>query len=155
MAIIKSIGTYSLVDGGQLRTFLCDPMHTLRSSGYTFSGIFIPSRIQINGFRPVCTPSQKKVVLAAFLIVIHQTSRLVRDFCHENMNFFSHFMPNALLLLPLIFLSSSPLSTAYPPKECCHLSIHTLPPITKFLQNVFLSFFSFFFGGGVRVCWLG
>ncbi len=43
----------SLVDGGGLRTFLCDPMHTLRSSGYT--------------------PSQKKVVLAAFLVFIHQT----------------------------------------------------------------------------------
>ncbi len=34
-------GTYSLVDGGGLRTFLCDPMHTLRSSGYTLFGIFI------------------------------------------------------------------------------------------------------------------
>ncbi len=31
----------SLVDGGGLRTFLCDPMHTLRSSGYTLSGIYI------------------------------------------------------------------------------------------------------------------
>ncbi len=31
----------SLVDGGQLRTFLCDPMHTLRSYGYTLSGISI------------------------------------------------------------------------------------------------------------------
>ncbi len=33
--------TYSLVDGGALRTFLCDPMHTLRSSGYTLSGKYI------------------------------------------------------------------------------------------------------------------
>ncbi len=32
---------FSLVDGGGLRTFLCDPMHTLRSSGYTLSGIYI------------------------------------------------------------------------------------------------------------------
>ncbi len=32
---------YSLMDGGPLRTFLCDPMHTLRSSGYTLSGIYI------------------------------------------------------------------------------------------------------------------
>ncbi len=47
----------SLVDGGGLRTFLCDPMHTLRSSGYTLSGI---SHIQIHRFRPVCIPSQKK-----------------------------------------------------------------------------------------------
>ncbi len=31
----------SLVDGGRLRTFWCDPMHTLRSSGYTLSGIYI------------------------------------------------------------------------------------------------------------------
>ncbi len=31
----------SLVDGGGLQTFLCDPMHTLRSSGYTLSGIYI------------------------------------------------------------------------------------------------------------------
>ncbi len=29
----------SLVDGGGLQIFLCDPMHTLRSSGYTLSGI--------------------------------------------------------------------------------------------------------------------
>ncbi len=29
------------MDGGPLRTFLCDPMHTLRSSGYTLSGIYI------------------------------------------------------------------------------------------------------------------
>ncbi len=32
---------YSLVDGGALRTFLCDPMNTLQSSGYTLSGIYI------------------------------------------------------------------------------------------------------------------
>ncbi len=31
----------SLVDGGGLRTFFCDPMHTLLSSGYTLSGIYI------------------------------------------------------------------------------------------------------------------
>ena len=31
----------SLVDGGGLRTFFCDPMHRLRSSGYTLSGIYI------------------------------------------------------------------------------------------------------------------
>ena len=49
---------FSRVDGGGLRTFLCDPMHTLCSSGYTLSGI---SRIQIHGLRPVCTPSQKKL----------------------------------------------------------------------------------------------
>ena len=41
----------------------------IHSLGY----IFTPSRIQIHGFRPVCTPSQKKVVLAAFMVVIHQT----------------------------------------------------------------------------------
>ncbi len=35
----------SLVDGGGLRTFLCDPMHTFRSSGYTLSGIYIFSVI--------------------------------------------------------------------------------------------------------------
>ncbi len=29
------------MDGGSLRTFLCDPMHTPRSSGYTLSGIYI------------------------------------------------------------------------------------------------------------------
>ncbi len=34
-------GHDSLVDGGGLRTFLCNPMHTLRSSGYTLSGIYI------------------------------------------------------------------------------------------------------------------
>ncbi len=28
------------MDGGRLRTFLCDPMHMLRSSGYTLSGIY-------------------------------------------------------------------------------------------------------------------
>ncbi len=54
---------HSLVDGGGLRTFLCEPMHTLRSSGYTLSGIYIDDL--------------KKVVLAAFLIVIHQTIRAV------------------------------------------------------------------------------
>ena len=37
----KVIPAISLVDGGRLRTFLCDPMHTLRSSGYTLSGIYI------------------------------------------------------------------------------------------------------------------
>ncbi len=31
----------SLVDGGGLRTFFCDLMHRLRSSGYTLSGIYI------------------------------------------------------------------------------------------------------------------
>ena len=65
----------SLVDGGGLWTHFSDPMHTLRSSGCTISGIYfddlswsprtkIPeftlSHIQIHGFRPVCTPSQKK-----------------------------------------------------------------------------------------------
>ena len=34
---------------------------------------FIPSHIQIHGLWPVCTPSQK-IVLAAFLVVIHQTT---------------------------------------------------------------------------------
>ncbi len=74
--------TISLVDGGRLRTFLCETMHMLCSSGYTLSGIYnddlswspkTQSRIQIHRFRPVCAPSQKKVVLAAFLVVIHQT----------------------------------------------------------------------------------
>ena len=32
---------HSLVDGVPLRTFLCDPMHTLRSSGYTLCGTFL------------------------------------------------------------------------------------------------------------------
>ncbi len=31
----------NLVDGGGLRPFLCDPIHTLRSSGYALSGIYI------------------------------------------------------------------------------------------------------------------
>ena len=43
----------------------------IHSLGYT------PSRIQIRRFRPVCTPSQKKVFLAAFLVVIHQTILLI------------------------------------------------------------------------------
>ncbi len=51
--LVNKVWHFSLVDGGELRTFLCDPMHTLRSSGYT--------------------PSLKKVVLAGFLVVIHQT----------------------------------------------------------------------------------
>ncbi len=73
LASIRSAEIYSLVDGGGLRTFFCDPMHMLRSSGYALSGIyiddlrmsprikFILSRIQTHGFRPVCTPSQKKL----------------------------------------------------------------------------------------------
>ena len=32
--------TISLVDGGRLRTFLCETMHMLCSSGYTLSGIY-------------------------------------------------------------------------------------------------------------------
>ncbi len=38
----------SLVDGGALRTFLGDPMHTLRSSGYTLSGIYIYTILHTN-----------------------------------------------------------------------------------------------------------
>ena len=38
---ILLIPPISLVDGGGLRTFFCDPMHMLRSSGYTLSGIYI------------------------------------------------------------------------------------------------------------------
>ncbi len=38
---VESHMDISLVDGGGLRTFFCDPMHTLRSSGYTLSGICI------------------------------------------------------------------------------------------------------------------
>ncbi len=39
---------FSLVDGGGLRTFLCDPMHTLRSSGNTLSGIYIEHFLKFN-----------------------------------------------------------------------------------------------------------
>ena len=46
------------------------------------SGIYIddftPSSIQTHGFRQVCTPSEKKVVLAAFLVVSHQTINKVK-----------------------------------------------------------------------------
>ena len=46
---------YSLVDGGPLQTFLCDPMHTLRSSGYTLSGIYI------DDFRNLYHPAYKSM----------------------------------------------------------------------------------------------
>ncbi len=62
--VVLPFSLFSLVDGGGLRTFLCDPMHTLRSSGYTLSGI---------GFSRCAHPRKKKVVLATFLVVIHQT----------------------------------------------------------------------------------
>ena len=38
-----------------------------------------PFRIKIHAFRPVCTPLQKKVVLAAFLVVIHQTNIVLNN----------------------------------------------------------------------------
>ncbi len=60
-----------MVEGGGLQTFLCDPMHTLRSSGYTLSGIYIDD-LRTSPRR--CAHPRKKVVLAAFLIVIQQTT---------------------------------------------------------------------------------
>ncbi len=66
----------SLVDGGRLQTFLGDPMHTLRSSGYTLSGIYSDIHhpaYKFTGFGRCAHPRKKKVVLAAFLEVIHQT----------------------------------------------------------------------------------
>ncbi len=41
MSIFLNKSPFSLVDGGGLRTFLCDHMHTLRPSGYTLSGTYI------------------------------------------------------------------------------------------------------------------
>ncbi len=77
LQIVWWMGVDSLVDGGGLRTFLCDPMHTLRSSGYTLSGIY-PAYKSI-GFGRCAHPRKKKVVLAGFLIVIHQT-RITNSF---------------------------------------------------------------------------
>ncbi len=77
--------TSSLVDGGGLQTFLCDPMHTLHSSGYTLSGIYIDDQIKFLGkyqlgdqfisliYTIRCAHPRKKAVLAAFFVVIHQT----------------------------------------------------------------------------------
>ncbi len=69
--------SYSLVDGAGLRTFLSDPMHTLCSSGYTLSGISARRPIYfLNLHHPAYKLMgflAKKVVLAAFLVVIHQT----------------------------------------------------------------------------------
>ncbi len=60
-------------------------MHTLSSSGYTLSGIYIDDlRTFLNlhhsayksiGFGRCAHPRKKKVVLSAFLVVIHQTKK--------------------------------------------------------------------------------
>ncbi len=66
----EKYATYSLVDGSGLQTNFLDPMHKLRSSGYTLSGI---SNIQIHEFRPLCTPSQKSCFSSLFASHLHQT----------------------------------------------------------------------------------
>ncbi len=73
MQINNHTTTYSLVDGGGLRTFFCDPMHRLRSSGYTLSGIYSIPHTKPWVSAAVHTLAKKKVVLAGFLVVIHKT----------------------------------------------------------------------------------
>ncbi len=63
----------SLVDGDGLRTHFSDPMRTLRSSGYILSGIYLHHTAYKSIGFGWCAHPRKKVVLAAFLIVIHQT----------------------------------------------------------------------------------
>ncbi len=59
----------SLVDGGGLWTFLCDPMHTLRSSGYTLPGIYI------DDLRT--SPRRKRQVAFFFLNLHHPTYKSI------------------------------------------------------------------------------
>ncbi len=80
------------MDGGGLQTFLCDPMHRLRSSGYTLSGIYsddlswsLRTNFSVTYTIPHTNPwvsagvhTLGKKVLAAFLVVIHQTNEYTR-----------------------------------------------------------------------------
>ncbi len=70
-------GVHSLVDGGGLPYHFCNPMHRPWSSNYTLSGIFSGKGFQWK-FQAISLHINPWVlaavhILAAFLVVIHQT----------------------------------------------------------------------------------
>ncbi len=66
------------MDGDGLRTHFSSPMHTLRSSGYTLSGIYI-DYLSYPWVSAGVQTLAKRVVQAAFLIIIHQTRELLLE----------------------------------------------------------------------------
>ena len=89
------IFSYSLVDGGGLRTFLCDPMHTLRSSGYTLSGICIDnSWVSANVHtlakkklfqQPFCQSSTRLLILRDFKTSVKTSLGIGNPHCNASL----------------------------------------------------------------------